>query len=325
MPSKKILRPVTGLAVLACAAATLAGCGSSGKDNASSTTVNKGVSYSGVCDDVKSGATSGSVKVTGAFGKSGTKATFKKPFKATSLQRTITKLGTGAKTSKGQTVNTQISVFLSSGKSLGTQALALNVGSASIPKAFAAGAACLPVGTRSVVTDSAKDVYGAAGNTQLGIKPTDSMVIVTDVVSVKQPVKVNAWTKDVPKVTVGKGGKPTVKLPKTKPPTQLELKVLKKGNGATVKSGDQVTLDYQGTSWDTKKIFDQSYGRGAATFATDQVVEGFGAALVGQKVGTKLIVSIPPQYAYGPKGSGQQLAGQTLVFYIDIEKVKSAG
>ena len=101
------------------------------------------------------------------------------------------------------------------------------------------------------------------------------------------------------------------------------LKVLRPGTGDVVKAGDTVTLDYQGTSWDTGKIFDQSYGKQPASFATDQVVEGFGAALVGQKVGTRLVVTIPPKYAYGEKGSSNDssgLAGQTLVFVIDIQK-----
>ena len=48
------------------------------------------------------------------------------------------------------------------------------------------------------------------------------------------------------------------------------------------------------------------------------MIQGFGAALVGQKVGTKLIVTIPPQYAYGTDTAGGELAGQTLVFLVEI-------
>jgi peptidylprolyl isomerase len=64
-------------------------------------------------------------------------------------------------------------------------------------------------------------------------------------------------------------------------------------------------------------------GKQGSINLTDQVVEGFGAALVGQKVGTRLVVTIPPEYAYGEKGAGSDssgLAGQTLVFVIDIQK-----
>lgn len=323
MPSKKFLRPIAGLAVLGCASLTLAGCGSSAKStkDAGSVVNNKSASYSGTCDDVKPGSTSASVNVTGAFGKTTTKATFKKPLKATSLQRTITKLGSGAPVKKGQTVNAEVTVYLGSGKKIATQPLTLAVGSASIPKAFTAGTACFPLGTRSVVTDSAKDVYGGP-NTQAGIKATDSLVIVTDLVSVKKPLVPSKWTKGVPSVSLGKGGKPTIKLKGTAPST-LQIDTLKKGTGATIKSGDQVTLNYQGISWKTKKIFQQTFGQQPATFGTDQVVEGFGAALVGQKVGTRLVVSIPSKYAY-PAGTSSPQAGQDLVFYIEIDKVKAA-
>jgi peptidylprolyl isomerase len=166
-------------------------------------------------------------------------------------------------------------------------------------------------------------MYGAQGNSQLGITAEDTLVIVTDLIGLKKQLVPQAW-KNAPKVTFDAKGKPTVKLPDTKPPAQLLLKVLRKGDGAVVKAGDSVTVDYQGTSWNSKKIFDQSYGKQPATFTTDGVVEGFGAALVGQKVGTRLIVSIPPKYAYGEKGAGQELSGQTLVFVIEIKKTEAA-
>jgi FKBP-type peptidyl-prolyl cis-trans isomerase len=52
------------------------------------------------------------------------------------------------------------------------------------------------------------------------------------------------------------------------------------------------------------------------------VVQGFGAALVGQKVGTRLVVSIPPKYGYGTTGNTQAgIKGtDTIVFVIEIQK-----
>lgn len=329
VPSSKFLRPLAAVAAVACAV-SLAGCGSS-----STKATNSGASSSpspsasattaanvNPCA-VKPGSSSNGVKVSGAFGKKAT-ATFAKPLKSEGLQRTVLTKGTGVTPKDGQTVNAMVTAYLGSGKSLGTSPLKLAIGSTSIPVAFRAGLSCLPIGSRTVVTDTAGDIYGPSGNPNLKITADESLVIVTDLVSIVKPLKPVSWTQNRATVTFDKSGKPTVKLPKTKAPAQLELQVLKPGKGAVVKSGDQVTLDYQGTSWDTGKIFDQSYGRGPATFATDQVVEGFGAALVGQKVGTTLVVSIPPKYAYGPKGSGQQLAGQTLVFVIKIEKSAAA-
>jgi peptidylprolyl isomerase len=324
------IRRLAPLALLAGAGLALAGCGSSddGGNAKSDTSASSSASPSSAVDSsgcvkASSGDTSDGVKVTGDFGKKPT-ATFDKPLKADGLERTIVTKGTGETTTDGETVNALVTVYLGTGKSLGTQPLSITVGSSSIPDVFEAGAACLPIGSRTVATVPAKDVYGAQGNPQVGISADDSMVVVTDLLSKKQQLVPAAWTKNVPQITVGKNGTPKVTLPKTKPPAQLELKVLKQGSGDTVKSGDTVTLDYQGTSWNTGKIFDQSYGKSPASFPTDQVVEGFGAALVGQKVGTRLVVTIPPKYAYGKKGSGQQLAGQTLLFVIDIKATKSS-
>jgi peptidylprolyl isomerase len=321
------LRRLAPVGLLAGAALVLAGCGSdddgdTSSDASASSSPSSAANSSG-CIDASSGKTSEGVKVSGEFGKKQT-ATFDKPLKADALERTIVTKGDGETTADGETVNALVTVYLGSGKSLGTQPLSIPVGSATIPDVFEAGAACLPIGTRTVATVPAKDVYGDQGNPQLGVTAEDSMVVITDLLSKKEQLVPAAWTKDVPKVSFDKDGKPTVTLPKAKPPAKLELKVLKQGDGDEVKAGDSVTLDYQGTSWNTGKVFDQSYGRSPATFSTDQVVEGFGAALVGQKVGTRLIVSIPPKYAYGDKGSGSELGGQTLVFVIDIKSTKSS-
>jgi peptidylprolyl isomerase len=95
--------------------------------------------------------------------------------------------------------------------------------------------------------------------------------------------------------------------------------VLTEGDGAVVGDGDSVTVDYLGMSWDTGEVFDESFSKSPATFATTGVVPGFGAALVGQKVGSTVLVTIPPIYAYGTDPNAAQLGGQTLVFLIDIK------
>jgi FKBP-type peptidyl-prolyl cis-trans isomerase len=129
------------------------------------------------------------------------------------------------------------------------------------------------------------------------------------------------WTENVPEVEFGAEGEPpTVTIPDVEPSTELQVHIIEEGDGDTVAEGDSVTLQYQGISWDTGEVFDSSYERGEpATFATDQVIQGFGAALVGQKVGTKLIVTIPPELAYGTDPAAHELAGQTLVFLVEIE------
>lgn len=317
------LRRLAPVALLAASALALSSCGDDGKDKdkASDAGADKtGSSTAEGCGDFASGKTSDSVEVAGEFGKKQT-AEFKTPLKATELERTLVTTGDGEDTADGETVDALLSVYLGKdGKSLGSQPVPLTVGDDQIPEAFTAAVDCVPIGSRVVVTASAADIYGEQGNPNLGVAAEDTLVIVTDVIGLKEELKPQAWKDNVPKVTFAKDGKPTLKLPDIVPPSELLLKVLRQGDGDLVKKGDTVTLDYQGTSWNNGKIFDQSYGKAPASFATDQVVEGFGAALVGQKVGTRLVVTIPPRYAYGEEGSGQQLSGQTLVFVIDIQK-----
>ena len=331
MSRTHVLRRFTPVALLAASALLLGACGSdnSSKDKSStskpSSSPSAGATESptaaaGGCDGYKTGKESDGVKVSGDFGKK-QDATFTTPLSATGLERTIVTKGTGKATENGQAVDALLTVYLGKdGKALGSQQVSLTPGDSSMIPAFLAGVDCVPIGSRVVVASPAKEMYGAQGNAQLGISADDTLVIVTDVIGIKKPLVPEAWKTNVPKVSFDAQGTPTLKLPKTAPPKQLLLKVLKPGTGDVVKAGDTVTLDYQGTSWDTGKIFDQSYGKQPASFATNQVVEGFGAALVGQKVGTKLVVSIPPKYAYGEKGAGQQLSGQTLVFVIEIQK-----
>src|SRR5699024_8297168 len=104
---------------------------------------------------------------------------------------------------------------------------------------------------------------------------------------------------ELPKVTLNDEGKPSVTIPDRKPSGDFAMEVLKKGDGATVKDGDSVTVQYQGTNWRTGKVFDESWGDAPAQFGTDQVISGFTKALVGQKVGSQVVAVIPPKDGYG--------------------------
>lgn len=111
-----------------------------------------------------------------------------------------------------------------------------------------------------------------------------------------------------------------------KPPADLVLEVLTEGTGAVVNASDTVTIEYQGTNWTNGEVFDQSYGRGSSTNAARGFVPGFSAAIVGQKVGSQVVVGIPPEFGYGASGSpGAGIAGtDTMVFVIEIKKAVPA-
>ena len=308
----RALRRIAPVALATAAAALLlAGCAGGGDPEATDTPA-----AAADCMDLSSGALSDGVKVEGDFGAVPT-VTFDTPLEAEELQRTIVTEGDGDVTATGDSVNAVVSAFAgSSGTQLFSQPATITAGGEGVYEAFLAGIDCVPTGTRTVTVAPASALYDGEGNEQVGLAKGESVVIVVDV---KEPLKAKEWTEDVPEVKFGAEGEaPTVTLPDTAPPADYQIKVLEEGDGAEVATGDTVTLNYQGTSWDTGEVFDQSYGGDPAQFATDQVIQGFGAALVGQKVGTKLIVTIPPEYAYGTDKDAAELGGQTLVFLVEI-------
>lgn len=303
------------VALLAASALVLTGC-AAGSDSASDST---SAADAAACTEFTSGAESKSVTVSGDPGSEVT-ATFETPFTASAVQRTIVDKGDGDVTAPGDSVDLHITVF---GGNDGEVAISEDAtfvsGDEQIFPAFIAGIDCVPVGSRVVTTVPAADLFGDEGSEGLGIEGGESVVIVTDVLGITEPVTPAEWTENPPTVEFNGDEPPVLTLPGGDPRPELLIDVIEEGDGKTVVAGDSVTVNYQGTNWNTGEIFDQSYGKEPATFTTTGVVEGFGAALVGQKVGSKLVVSIPPEYGYGLEGeSSNELAGQTLVFVIEI-------
>jgi peptidylprolyl isomerase len=127
-------------------------------------------------------------------------------------------------------------------------------------------------------------------------------------------------------VTGGFGDKPTLTVPSTSAPAKLTTDVLTAGAGPAVASGQSVVVHYLGQTWDAKdgkpNVFDNSYDR-KTPFATPigkkAVIVGWDQALVGQKAGSRLLLTIPPALAYGAKeDASQPLAGHTLLFVVDV-------
>jgi peptidylprolyl isomerase len=168
-----------------------------------------------------------------------------------------------------------------------------------------------------------KDSFGKADTSSLGLKATDTVVFVADVVDVV-PTRADGTsvppTPGFPTVKLSKSGQPTVTIPKSAPPTTTKIALLKKGDGDVVKSTDTISLQYQGVLWRTGKVFDQSWGRGVYSGPVTGFVPGFTKAIEGQTVGSQVIAVIPPADGYGSKGNGDIKATDTMVFVIDIVK-----
>ncbi|MUL44178.1 FKBP-type peptidyl-prolyl cis-trans isomerase [Streptomonospora sp. PA3] len=120
--------------------------------------------------------------------------------------------------------------------------------------------------------------------------------------------------------------RPDITIPEdTDPPGELETVPLIEGEGPEVEAGQQLVVQYTGMQWKDGKVFDSTWDRqGAegvpATFiiGDGQVIEGWDKGLVGQKVGSRLLLVIPPGMAYGEKAAQPGSPEGTLVFVVDV-------
>jgi peptidylprolyl isomerase len=308
--------------------AGLAAC-SSGSPTASSTPTPSTASLK--CENVKSGSVSDSVKIASDFGAD-PKATFATPLKATDLQRTVVKKGTGAEVKGGDSIAIALAAYNGTdGKAVaasagfdGQAAQTISVDANAFVPGIVRAVECLPLKSRIVMTGPASAMFGNIDITQFNLKATDPVVFVIDTVS-EVPTRANgkavAPTAGFPTVKLAKSGAPTVTIPKADPPTETKLEVLKQGDGDTVQPGDTVTVQYSGVLWRNGEVFDSSWAKGTpVSFQTTGVVAGFKKALEGQKVGSQVVAVIPPADGYGTKGNGDIKGTDTIVFVIDILK-----
>lgn len=112
-------------------------------------------------------------------------------------------------------------------------------------------------------------------------------------------------------------GKPEINVEGAAAPTALVSQDLIKGTGATVKETDTLTVNYVGVNLVGGTKFDSSFDRGEpASFGLNQVIKGWTQGLAGKTVGSRVLLVIPKDLAYGDAGQGE--AKGDLVFVVDI-------
>ena len=316
------MRRTSALIAVGVLAAALAACGSSSSSKSSA-------SSSG------SEAMSKAVKVTGIFGSSPhVKFPKGKPGPALFTKTVIQGTGMPLTTTqslvgnfvlydwKGSTPKLVGSTFKSGSPTFFTGQLLPGLQAALIGQ---------KTGSRILAVIPPKEGFGARGNSQIGVGPTDTLVFVVDMVQAignadgASGTKVSTGGAGLPTVTVTPGKAATVTVPSTKPPAQLTVKTLVQGSGQKAVKGDLVVVQYTGVVWKagTPKPFDSSWSHSAPfslTLGTAQVVKGWEDGLVGQTAGSRVLLSVPPAEGYGanpPSGSGIGKT-DTMVFVIDI-------
>lgn len=255
--------------------------------------------------------------------------------KPLTVKTTTTKVitpGKGVKLTKDNSI--MFSYLLFNGKdgkqiesSFGKGTVPLDLSSTTLLPGLTKGLTGQQVGSRVLIAIPPVDAFGAEGNTQAGFGPTDTVVFFIDLVSASTPLKTATGAAVPPKAglptAVVDGAKAaTITIPKTAAPTKLIVQPLIKGTGLVVKSGMSIKVNYTGVLWKDGKKFDASGDRGASfdtPIGTGAVITAWDKGLVGQTVGSRILLVVPPAEGYGAKGSPPLIgAKDTLVFVVDI-------
>ena len=102
----------------------------------------------------------------------------------------------------------------------------------------------------------------------------------------------------------------------------LCYKVITAGKGAIPTNTDKVKVHYRGTLIDGTE-FDSSYSRNEpTTFRANQVIAGWTEALTMMPVGSKWMLDIPQELAYGSRDMGTIKPFSTLVFEVELLEIE---
>lgn len=103
--------------------------------------------------------------------------------------------------------------------------------------------------------------------------------------------------------------------------TGLGYKILKEGEGEKPEAGQRVRVHYTGTLEDGTK-FDSSLDRGTPfvfTLGTGQVIKGWDEGIALLKVGSRALLKLPSDLAYGARGAGGVIPpNATLYFEVEL-------
>jgi peptidylprolyl isomerase len=210
--------------------------------------------------------------------------------------------------------------------SFGKGTVPLDLSSTNLMKGLGKGLPGQQVGSRLLLAIPPADAFGATGNTQAGVGPTDTIVFLIDVISASTPLTTATGVAVPPKAGLPTatvvGARPaTITVPKTAPPTKLVVQPLITGAGPVVKAGQTIKVNYTGVLWKDGKKFDASGDHGAPVdiqIGAGKVIPGWDKGLVGKTVGSRILLVVPPADGYGAKGSPPIGPKDTMVFVVDI-------
>lgn len=318
---------LSAVAVAALVVAALAGCSSS---------------PSAACAPAyPSGAGSKLVKATASS------ADFPTPLVVKTSQVSQNKAGQGSPVQSGDQVDYTFTIYNGAdGQNVGGTQSPQRAGASNSSKATSIirSLRCARAGERYSLVSTVKDAFGKGAGASAGIADDATLVIVVDVKDrfLGKANGVNQLPLDgMPNVITAVDGQPGIVIQELDKPKTLRISTIKAGSGPTVKKNDVVHLKFTGWSWPTTSsdkpvVWPGGQGSdgastpsGDSTWTTDQAADikvtssglplGMYKALLGAKVGSQVLVVIPPKDGFGSHASAYGFSDtDTVIMVIDV-------
>jgi hypothetical protein len=294
-----------------------------------------------------SGDASNAVSASGTFGKN-PKAHVPSPTVTTRVEVSDLKKGSGLLLGPDDIATAQLTVYAgTNGKKLGATGYTKGTGSmftVGLSDSIARSLECQRVGSRVASVMTAKDYFGSASAAESqGISSSTTFVVVMDItkgyrgraIGTLQPLQ-----SGFPSVVTAPDGTPGLTLDLQEPPKTVQVETVRGGSGAKVWDGQTVLLQVQAIAWTNPPptgTFDSTWKTHRPRFyklsplaavTANNLTNGDAGytldassveALVGQRVGSQVLVVIPAKDGYpsGKEPSGYP-TGETLIFVYDI-------
>jgi peptidylprolyl isomerase len=288
------------------------------------------------CGDDEGGSATDSggfdkVSVSGDFGKS-IEVKYDSRVEVDEISTEVLSEGDGPEVADGDQV--MVHLYLGNGF---TQQQALNtyesgepeqvtVDEKQLSEVFLAALTGHPIGSRVAVLAPAEKAFGEAGNAQLDIGNKDTVLVVADIIEEFQPPEaVDVPKSEMPRLIIENGdpaGFDFTGIPEPKADDELKRTILEEGDGKTVTQEMTVTADYLGQVYEGDKPFDESYSKKPVPFSLTEVVQGWTFGLSDVKVGSRVLLAVPPDLGYGTQEQPNIPANSTLYFVVDIVSAK---
>lgn len=316
---------LSAVAVAAVLVASLVGCSSS---------------PSAACaPSYAAGAASKAVKATAST------ASFPTPLVVKTSQVSVSKAGSGSPIQAGDQVDYSYSIYNGkTGESLGASQGTSRTGATTSTKAtsIVRSLRCATAGERYSLVSTVQDAFGkGAGGSDFADQ--DTLVIVVQVKDrfLGKANGINQLPLDgMPNVITAVNGQPGIVIQELNKPKTLTISTIKAGSGPAVKKNDVVHMKYSGWTWpassgDKPVIWPggttpagTTVPSGDSTWTSDQAADikvvdtlptGLYKALVGAKVGSQVLVVMPPKDGFGSSSSQYGFSDtDTVIMVIDV-------